>query len=229
MKTHLIFDMDGTITPSKSVASPEMLKRLNELSFSKDIVVISGAENTQMHMQLPFSALPKAIFLAQSGNHSPYWRRVFHERDKVEVMRHVKALKTRFAKIFEQANQMDLLQDRGCQMSFSLLGHNADLALKKEFDPDGEFRQEVLELVPFFSTTLEARIGGTTCIDYTHKNGTKGKNIEALLEHMKWAKEDCVYFGDALFKGGNDETVMGIIDVVQVKDPEDLLEKLKSY
>jgi hypothetical protein len=35
---------------------------------------------------------------------------------------------------------------------------------------------------------------------------------------MQWQKEDCLYIGDALFPGGNDETVVGVIPTQLVKD-----------
>ena len=35
---------------------------------------------------------------------------------------------------------------------------------------------------------------------------------------MDWDINECIYFGDSLFPGGNDETVIGIIDTVAVQN-----------
>ena len=50
------------------------------------------------------------------------------------------------------------------------------------------------------------------------KGKNKGFNVRAFMEHMHWLDEDSVYVGDALFSGGNDETVIGVIPTKAVKD-----------
>ena len=45
---------------------------------------------------------------------------------------------------------------------------------------------------------------------------------------MGWKKEECVYFGDMLFPGGNDESVIGVIDTEAVENPDDTLNILRS-
>lgn len=218
---HLIFDLDGTLTESRQQMSIEMLEKLATLS--QDIVVISGAERKRIEYQL--NGFEPEYILAQSGSECKFWKRTFTERDNVEVLRHIKSIQ----KYFKIKDREDLVQHRGCQISFSFLGHNMDMELKKDFDPNGSQRRGTLQIIPFFSNNLEVRIAGTTCLDYTYKDSTKGKNIQRLLRHLDWKKEDCVYFGDSTFSGGNDETVVGIIKTVQVDGPEDLLMKLQKY
>lgn len=76
---------------------------------------------------------------------------------------------------------------------------------------------------------MEVQIGGSTCLDYFKKGLNKGANVKKLIEALGWNKDECVYFGDALFPGGNDETVVGIIDTVKVADEVDTAAKLKEY
>ena len=33
---------------------------------------------------------------------------------------------------------------------------------------------------------------------------------------MDWDKDECVYFGDGLYPGGNDEAVIGVIETIPV-------------
>lgn len=227
MKTHFFFDMDGTICESRQQISHDMFSALLSLrNKGNDVIIISGASKEQITFQL--SGFIPSFILAQSGNDSPFWKRNFTERDRVEVLRHLKDVKKKFSQHLG-SNLDDLLQDRGSQMAFSFLGHNSDIKKKKTFDPDGSLRNNILSVIPFFSNSLEVRIGGTTCFDYTHKEYTKGKNIERLIKYMDWNKENCIYFGDALWKGGNDETVIGIIETQEVKDPKDLSNNLQKY
>ena len=72
------------------------------------------------------------------------------------------------------------------------------------------------------------RPGGTTTFDFTIAGKDKGFNILRLIRHEGWKKEDCIYIGDALFAGGNDETVIGVIPTHAVKDPDDTFDFVKA-
>ena len=221
---HFILDLDGTITESRQVIKPETLAALGSL-VCEDISVISGASKEQMLKQLG-TFQPKYI-LAQSGNETEFWKNELTQEQKDEIKKHIEGIKACFPEYF--LNETDLLQDRGSQLAFSFIGHNGDIEVKEGFDKQGKFRQIVLNTVPFNSDSLEVKVAGTTCLDYTIANGTKGKNIEKLIKELNWNKDECIYFGDALAPGQNDETVIGVIQTVEVKNPEDLIEKLKPY
>ena len=72
------------------------------------------------------------------------------------------------------------------------------------------------------------KIGGSTSLDYIHKDRHKGANVQKLIDHMGWDKDKCIYFGDGLFPGGNDEAVIGVIETVPVDDHLDCLNKLRT-
>ena len=123
--------------------------------------------------------------------------------------------------LFPYKNKFDLVEDRGAQISYSFVGHTEHIEKKEEFDPDKTKRKAILKKFPFRSKTVEVKIGGTTCLDFFAKGGHKGKNISALCKKMKWKKKDCLYVGDALFKNGNDESVIVVVPIKKVRDPKD--------
>ena len=218
MKKHFFFDLDGTLTESKQKMLASMKCALKKLK--GEVIVISGASREQMYKQL--DGYVGDYLMPQSGASCAYWEYKFTDKEIEEINTHIQS-------ILENNSSQDKVQNRGSQVAFSLIGHNTDLFLKKSFDPDGVSRKELLKVHPFESKTIEVRIAGTTCLDYTHKEYTKGKNIGRLIKKLGWKRTECVYFGDALFGGGNDETVKGVINTVEVKDPDDLLVKLKKY
>jgi len=117
----------------------------------------------------------------------------------------------------------DLIEDRGCEVAFSLIGHHEDIRKKEAFDHDGSRRKKILdqmreEVAQLADRNIEVRIGGTTVLDFMEKGKNKGFNVRAFMEHMHWRDEEAVYVGDALFPGGNDETVIGVIPTKAVKD-----------
>lgn len=227
MIKHFFFDLDGTVCESRQPISLEMEEALDTLMKKKyDVIITSGAERERMFVQLE-NLIPNYL-LPQSGADSPFWKKLLTQKEKETITKHVNKVKGQYPQHLG-CNENDLLQDRGCQMTFSFIGHHACIHEKRIFDTDKKIRKAVLKKIPFKSSTLAVNIAGTTCFDYTRKDSTKGKNIKKFIKYLKWKKEDCIYFGDALFKGGNDATVKGVIKTVGVKGPDDLLLKLDKY
>lgn len=222
-KKYFFFDMDGTICDSKQVIKYNMLTALRKLP--GEIVVISGQSKKHMDSQLgPLECTQ----MPQSGNFMPMWQYLLSTAEVAAIQTHISMVRSVFRKYLSW-KRTDYIENRGCQISFSFMGHGATYHDKMQFDPVYGKRKEVLKKLPFDHPDLECTIAGTTCFDYTRKDGKKGNNIQRYIEHMNWKKEGCIYFGDALFRGGNDESVIGVIDTVEVSDPEDLLAKLELY
>lgn len=215
---YIFLDMDNTITESRQKISKEMKKVLS--NFKYPFAVISGASKDQIEHQLDGLKCP---ILAQSGNETPLWTNKLTRNEVREIYNHIKAIFNFTITIFG-----DLVENRGSQIALSFIGHHSPVEVKKKWDPDQRNRKEILSEVPFKSKTLTVRIAGTTCLDYTSKNGTKGHNVARWIKENKLKKKDCVYIGDALFKGGNDETVIGIIKTIPVKDPAETLMIIKA-
>jgi hypothetical protein len=126
----------------------------------------------------------------------------------------------------------DLVEDRGCQISYSGTGHNAPPAEKRAYDPDGKWRRNVIEnnwgwFRELEFAGLKYAIGGTTCIDFYTK--TKGENVERMIRKQGWSPSECVYVGDALFEGGNDATVVGVIETIRTTGPEQTAAIIKAF
>lgn len=224
---HLFFDMDGTVTPSRSKISPEMKELLGSLPVT--IGITSGSHNDQMEFQV--DGLP-VIKMGQNGNHVIHpelgllWNEPLTQSQKDEIRAHIATVWT--VCDHNVPDEQDIIEDRGAQISMSLYGHHADPATKKAFDGDFKKRKALLEQFPFQSENLEVKLGGSTCLDYFPKGKNKGYNINRLIEKLDWNKEECLFFGDALFPGGNDETVIGVIETVSVTDPSDTYKKLQD-
>lgn len=222
---HLFFDLDNTITRSRSTIHSDLKKLLSEAEF--DVIIVSGATCPQIATQV--DRLP-CFKLGQNGNHglaldgSILWEEKLSQEEVSEVFAHIETI----PRTWEVTDEADLVQDRKCQVSYSLLGHNEVLEKKEAFDPESSKRKELLSKYPFVSAELEVRIGGTTCLDYTKVGRHKGYYVAQLIERMGWSKDECAYYGDMLFEGGNDESVIGVIETVSVDNPKETLGKLTA-
>jgi len=227
-KKYLFFDLDSTLTPSRQSIKPEMAELLPTLE--RTIIVVSGSKNSQLRKQIGELS---AYLLGQNGNQaidptgSILWENVLSPEEKEVVQTHIDTLLPQLDYHIPDMN--DLIEDRGSQISFSIYGHNAPPEEKKKCDGDFKRRKSLISAFPFVCDSMEVQIGGSTCFDYFKKGLNKGTNTKRLIEMMGWDADECVYFGDALFPGGNDETVVGVIDTVEVTSEGDTLKKLKEF
>ncbi len=227
MKTykHLFFDMDQTIAPARQPILPEMFEYLSSLP--QDIIVVSGSSNEQMPNQI---GNLKSFRLGQNGNHAvavdgvELWYEPLLAGHRTEVLDHISEI----VELLEHPlkHEWNPIEDRGAQITFSPIGNTAPLDLKKAYDPDRKKRDSLLEQIPFASEDLIVKIGGSTSLDYLHKDRHKGTNVQKLIDLMHWNKDECVYFGDGLYPGGNDEAVIGVIETIAVDDHLDCYKKL---
>ncbi len=222
--SHLFFDLDNTLTRSRSKITLEMRRTLEELP--QTIGVISGASVEQIAFQLDGF---DCTVMGENGNtvveHSvTLWRDTLTDEEKAVIFAHIDSIpRTWFV-----PDEADLIEDRGAQVSFSIYGHHAPVPDKEKADADRTLRTRLLAEHPLVSDTIEVRIAGTTCLDYFRKGRNKGYNIARYIEQKDWHKDDCLYFGDMLMPGGNDESVIGVIDTREISNPEDTLVRLQA-
>ena len=118
------------------------------------------------------------------------------------------------------------LEDRESQMTFSALGQQAPIEIKKDWDPDHKIRESMVARLRPMLPDFELNIGGMTTIDVTKKGIDKEYGVNALVEHFAVSKSDVVYVGDAIFPGGNDyAAVMAGLPTQPVKN----VSETKSY
>lgn len=225
---HLFFDMDKTIAPARQPILDEMHFLLSDLPH--DIIIVSGQMLEKIDWQ---SNQLRAFYLGNNGNHAndpeniDLWKNPnLSEQAKQEIYRHIEKVIEYLG--VEPNPDWNPIEDRGSQITFSPIGNTAPADIKAKYDPDRTKRMEVLEQIPFESDEIMLKLGGSTSFDYFPKTGHKGVNVQRLIDHMNWNKDECVYFGDGLLPGGNDELVIGVIDTIPVEDHLDTYQKLRD-
>lgn len=230
MPKHVFFDLDDTLTPSRSRMKSEHEQLFAQLSSRRDIVVVSGAQESQMRKQLPDPSQVRYYMLTQNGNHaiSPdsqvLWSESFSNAQKQVIVATIERWRAEVA--IDVHDEEDLVEDRGSQISYSLIGHEEDRAKKAAFDPGGPMRTKFLKAHPedaarLVEAGIEVTVAGTTCFDFFLLGKNKGFHVARVAQRMNWNKNDCLYIGDALEPGRNDETVIGVVPTHQVKNPDD--------
>ena len=235
MKKLLIFDLDGTLAESKCPLSLEMAEILEEALNTFSIAVISGGNYPQFEKQF-LSNLPlldeqlKKLYLFPTCATSFYryvgkWERVYSE-ELTEEQR--KKILDSFDKVFKEVgfnpggNYGPVLEDRLTQITFSALGQEAPVHLKKKWDPHHLKRLGMIDVLRKYIPEFEIRTGGSTSIDVTQKDIDKAYGIKQIEKYLGFQKTEMLFIGDALFDGGNDAPVKRTgVETLEVAGPEE--------
>lgn len=237
-KKIIIFDLDGTLTESKSNLDKEMASLISELLQLRCVAVTSGCSFLQFKNQflsrLPRRANLRNLFLFPTCSASGYYydrrrgrfyRAYSNQLSGHAVRRIIRSFETVFTKMSyvpPRKTYESVFENRGSQLTFSALGQKAPLHLKQRWDPHQKKRLRIRRLLRMQLPDFEITIGGTTSIDITRKDVSKALCVKKLEAHLDAERKDMLFVGDALFRGGNDYIMRSTgITCVSVSGPEE--------
>jgi phosphomannomutase len=228
MPKHVFFDLDNTLAPSRRLLKPEHQPLFERLCGESDVIVVTGGTEEHIVAQLGPS-LGRYFILGQSGNHSidkdgtELWRDALSQDQKAACVACIEVLKRGFS--VSVADENDLIDDRGAQMSYSVIGFHETPLKKDAFDPDFSKRKAMLarfpeELEKLRRVGIEIFPAGSSGFNLTMIGKDKGVNVGRLCDLKKWKRAESLYVGDALGLGENDASVIGVVPTQAVKDPD---------
>lgn len=243
-KKIIVFDLDGTITPSKSPMDEEMASLFSQILDRMMIAVITGGGFERFEAQ--FQALQcspqqrrKLFFFPTTGTRfykfTDAWEQVYADEMSVEERQKImRAFEQAYADIdYHHPEKIygEVVEDRGTQVTFSACGQDAPLEVKMAFKEAYDDRRLALaDAVRAHLPDFEVKVPGVTSIDITRKGIDKGYGIEKIEEHLGISVSEMVFVGDALYEGGNDHPVIRTgIETVSVKDPEETKAVLRQW
>lgn len=236
-KKAFIFDIDKTLTRSKSNMDAEMSALLCRLLQKRNVAVITGGNYDQLKNQFlnqfdcDESVFKNLLLLPVSGGQmyrysgNGWDQKYSHFLTEEQKRRTFEA----FEKAFEEVGYVhpektygDVIEDRESQITFSALGQKAPVEEKEKWKTGYDARPEIKRVLERYLPDLEIRLGGSTSIDITQKGIDKAYGVTMASKEWSMSIGDMLYVGDALFEGGNDAIVKKTgIDTFQVKDEEE--------
>jgi HAD superfamily hydrolase (TIGR01484 family) len=234
MKTLVVFDLDGTLAPSKSSIDAEMASLLDKLLGAFKVAVLSGGNWAQFQKQVlshltgdhrlrNLSLLPTCG--TQFYKYDNDWEKLYAEdftgEQKAKI---VSSMKQAIEQSGLTAEKVwgKVIEDRGSQITFSALGQEAPLEEKVKWDPDFTKRKKMKAILDFMIPEFSVRLGGSTSIDVTKPGIDKAYGIRKLRDILHIAIDEMIFVGDALFPGGNDYPAeqAGVVSI-RVRDPHE--------
>jgi hypothetical protein len=205
MKSLVVFDLDGTLAPSKSSLDAEMAALLGRLLGIVKVAVISGGAWGQFEKQvlafLPHDDRLKGLSMLPTCGTKFYcfdggWKKLYSEDFSADDKKKItSALDQAVDRSGFRADKHwgDLIEDRDSQITFSALGQEAPLAEKVKWDPD-----------------------------LTRPGIDKAYGIKKLKETLGVLIADMIFVGDAIFPGGNDYPAKQAgVESIRVRDPDE--------
>jgi HAD superfamily hydrolase (TIGR01484 family) len=234
MKRLVVFDLDGTLAPSKSSLEAEIAALLGRLLGIVKAAIISGGAWAQFEKQalafLPHDDRLKGLSMLPTCGAKFYrsdggWKKLYSEDptadDKKKI---ISALDRAVDRSGFRADKHwgDLIEDRDSQVTFSALGQQAPLAEKAKWDPDFAKRRKIEAILQPMIPGFSVRLGGATSIDVTRLGIDKAYGIKKPTETLGVSIADMIFVGDAIFPGGNDYPAKQAgVDSIRVRDPEE--------
>jgi len=236
-KNLIVFDMDGTLTPSKAPMTPSVGALLRRLLREKKVAVIGGGKYELFRWQfvnrIKFRGGElKNLFLFPTSSTAFYrydkghWRNVYsHTLSRAEK----KKILAAFEHVFQELNYVHPqktyghppIEDRGTQITFSALGQKTPIPLKKAWNKKyNRLRLRMARLLQEKLPQFKVRVGGLTSIDVTEKGIDKAYGIRQIEKHLHVPRREMLFVGDAIFPGGNDYAVVRTgVDYIKVTGP----------
>lgn len=201
--TVYIFDVDGTLTPSRDVIDPEFEEFFIDWAIPRNVHLITGSDYSKTQEQVG-SQITEGVMAVHNCAGNSIWSRG-HEiyRSDWTLPSNVKQwLRHKLQQSSFSLRTGQHIEERDGLVNFSIVGRGATKLERQIYVKYDTFHQEREKLTQEFNqkfSGMEAAIGGETGIDI-YKQGCNKAQILARLEGV----EEIFFFGDAIYEGGND-------------------------
>jgi HAD superfamily hydrolase (TIGR01484 family) len=241
MKKLIVFDLDGTLAPSKQPLGKDVAEWIGKLLAKCRVAVISGGAWPQFEKQL-LANLPADVpldrlsLLPTSGTrfmtYDGKWNQLYAEDFTTdEKQRIIAALNEVFDNSGFKPDQHwgEIIEDRGSQITLSALGQEAPLEAKEKWDPDFAKRKVMQAKLALLLPEFSIGRGGSSSLDVTRPGIDKAYGIAKLNEVLGIAIPEMLFVGDALFEGGNDYPARRSgVDCIQVAGPPETIKVIET-
>jgi phosphomannomutase len=205
-----IFDVDGTLTPSRGIINPVFKKFFNEFCRDNQVYLVTGSDKPKTVEQIGEDTY-NLCYTVYNCNGNDVWQSNKHVRTNDWTL---PDLAKTFLISCEYESQFDIrtgnhIEERPGMVNFSVVGRNATQEQRAAYVAYDTKENERTTIANAFNTMfpdLEARVGGETGIDISPKGADKSQIVK------DFDKTDKLYFfGDAMHEGGNDQPLAKVV------------------
>ena len=229
-----IFDVDGTLTPSRKQIDREFWAIFLKFCCANDVYLVTGSDRAKTVEQLGLDICYTAKRVYNCSGSDVYEKDKNVYRDDWELPKKVERfLEDELAYSCFPIRTGLHIERRPGGVNFSILGRGEDPSLGREeyvkWDKERLERQDIAERIRNQFPDLTVALGGQTGLDI----GPLGSDKSQILRDF--SKDDEIhFFGDRMERGGNDYTLAEAVKErggksYHVKDYKETWELLNKY
>ena len=237
MNKIFVFDIDGTLTPSRLRMTEEFAKFFDKWSSENKYYLVTGSDLNKTKEQLPIAYIDRAeaIFTC-CGNQM--WR------DDELIYDNKFELSTKLKNTLEVVLMSspyphrygNHIEDRGSMVNFSIVGRDCNQEQREEYfkyDNEKGERKIIANAIKEKFPDLDAVIGGQISIDIYPKGNDKSQILNIIEQERLVPPSEYIFIGDRTEKGGNDYPLAKLMEETnnckyfQTEGPEQTMEILQ--
>jgi phosphomannomutase len=222
---NFVFDVDGTLTPSRDKIDPEFHNFFLNICHKQTVFIVTGSDYPKTEEQLGHDICyaVEGVFNC-SGNMLTRRNVVMYTNDFELTQDELDILDEEQKKSGFTVRTGNHIEKRLGAVNFSIVGRNATSVERQQYKTWDEATNERVEICRRLNrlfTRLECVIGGETGIDIF----IKGNDKSQIAKYVK----PFVFFGDKCEVGGNDHSIFTVANqAYQVRDWQETYRILKA-
>ena len=197
-----IFDVDGTLTPSRLRMTEEFAKFFDEWSSKNKYYLVTGSDLEKTKEQLPIAYIDRAKSIFTCCGNQQWIKNELVYDNKFKVTKKLnKLLGTIMSNSQYPYRYGNHIEDRGSMVNFSIVGRDCTQEQREEYfewDKQSLERKIIANAIKEKFPKLDAVLGGQISIDIY----PKGMDKSQIIKHIDF--DECIFIGDRTEKGGND-------------------------
>jgi|TARA_R110001583_G_scaffold76173_1_gene208853 phosphomannomutase len=218
IKEIYIFDVDGTLTPSRQVINTNFASFFTEFASKNQVYIASGSDLEKIESQLPESILKTAhgVFTCMGNCFHQYGLKIY-QNDFIEPPGLREDLKNKTLSSKYPKRFGNHIEERIGMINYSILGRSASQEDRKEYARfDKEHKERILfasVLNKKYQDQITAAVGGEISIDIINPGKDKSQVLTYLTTNDMIGPNTVInFFGDKTKPGGNDFALASAIE-----------------
>ena len=204
MNNKFIFDVDGTLTPSRGIIDPKFKEYLNSYCSANEVYLVTGSDKSKTIEQIGEDTynLCKRVYQCSGSDVYEGDNSILKSVWELPALARTFLISCEYESQFTERTGIRHIEERSGMVNFSVLGRGAAAEQRAKYVEYDTVKNERINIASAFNTMfpdLHATVGGETGIDIAPRGADKSQILRDFKE------DDTIHFyGDAMFEGGND-------------------------
>ncbi len=246
MRRVFIFDIDGTLTPSRQVMTKEFKEWFTKWGRKNNFYLVTGSDIEKVQEQLQgteiladgiFTCCGNEFWQSDPAVHPKFTEQIYRNKFKPpETLLTYLGEQLRFSEYENRCGNH--IENRGSLLNFSVVGRDCSYEDRLdyfEWDKKNGEREAIAKYIRHQWKDIDAVIGGQISIDIYPKGNDKSQVLDVIKQHQLPHADEYIFIGDKMDEGGNDYPLARLMDDkedcewFEIKDYHETQKILQDY